>query len=67
MDISNDRFLRPGEVCKILKISRATLWNWHKSGTLPATLVVGSTCRWSEKDLNNMANPSGFKTTSKLD
>lgn len=57
MDVLNDRFLNSSEVCKILKISKATLWNWRTSGKLPPTFAVGSTCRWSEKDLNNMANP----------
>jgi|LakMenEpi03Aug12_release.lakeMendotaPanAssembly.Ray.scaffolds.fasta_scaffold102408_8 predicted DNA-binding transcriptional regulator AlpA len=54
MDILNDRFLKPSEVCKLLKISRATLWNWQKSGVLPPAFAIGSTCRYSEKDINQM-------------
>jgi len=54
MDILNDKFFNSGEICKLLRISKATLWNWRTSGKFPPTIQIGTTCRWSDKDLGQM-------------
>lgn len=56
MDILNDKLLRPAEICKILRVSRRTLYDWKKSGKFPPTIEIGRICLWSDADLNKMAS-----------
>lgn len=52
-----DENLTVEQVAEILKVSRATVWNWFKRHTLPAFKLPGSR-RWliSSKDLEKLKN-----------
>ncbi|WP_426615384.1 helix-turn-helix transcriptional regulator [Bradyrhizobium sp. McL0616] len=47
-----DRVLRAREVCKILGISRATLWRREREGLFPKSVrLTQSTVGWFERDI----------------
>jgi len=43
------------EVCKILSISRTTLWRRVKDGTMPAPIRVLGLSRWIATEVENVA------------
>ena len=36
-----ERYLRPGEICQLLKIKRPTLWRWRQKGQFPEAQLLG--------------------------
>lgn len=54
MDNSEERFLKPAEVCAVLRISRSTLWNLRKSGKFPASYMIGKSERFSLADIERL-------------
>ncbi len=54
MDITQERFLKPSEVCAMLRISRSTLWNLRKSGAFPATVKIGKSERFTVADIERL-------------
>jgi len=61
MDITQERFLKPSEVCALLRISRGTLWNLRKSGQFPASIRVGNSDRFTVADIEKMIAPKTRK------
>lgn len=57
MDITQERFLKPSEVCAMLRISRSTLWNLRKSGAFPASIKIGNSERFTLGDVAKMIEP----------
>ena len=57
MDITTDRFLKPSEVCAILRIGRSTLWSLRKSGKFPASIKIGNSERFTLGDVATMIEP----------
>jgi predicted DNA-binding transcriptional regulator AlpA len=57
MDITQERFLKPSEVCAMLRISRSTLWNLRKSGAFPASVKIGNSERFTIADIEKMIEP----------
>lgn len=56
MDISQERFLKPGEVCAMLRISRSTLWSLRKSGDFPASFRIGKSERFAFADIEKIVS-----------
>ncbi|MFT4101124.1 MAG: helix-turn-helix domain-containing protein [Burkholderiaceae bacterium] len=40
-----------GVVCRVFKLSTATVWRWAKTGQLPPPRRIGRSVRWSVGDL----------------
>ena len=48
------KLIRDIEVAKRFDISRGTVWEWVKNGTLPPPIRLGPRAvRWRESDLEN--------------
>lgn len=58
MDIFTDRFLKPSEVCKLLRIGRTTLWTLRKSGKFPAGIKIGNSERFTVADIEKLITPA---------
>ena len=57
MDITTDRFLKPSEVCAMLRIGRTTLWTLRKSGKFPASIKIGNSERFTISDIEKLIVP----------
>ena len=57
MDITKDRFLKPSEVCAMLRIGRTTLWSLRKSGKFPASVKIGNAERFTISDIEKLIVP----------
>ena len=57
MDITTDRFLKPSEVCAMLRIGRTTLWSLRKSGKFPASIKIGNAERFTVADIEKLIVP----------
>ena len=49
--MSNDKFLRPEEAIRLLKVTHATLINWDKTGKLQAVRTKGGHRRYLESSI----------------
>lgn len=50
--IESYQLLREKEVCKLISISRTTLWRWHNWGDFPRPIHLGAnTVRWRSADV----------------
>lgn len=58
MDITTDRFLKPSEVCALLRIGRTTLWSLRKSGKFPASIKIGNSERFTVADIEKLIIPT---------
>ena len=47
----NEEFLKPGEVCKLLRISRQTFHNLRKAGKFPPSIRIGKSERFTLADI----------------
>ena len=56
MDISKERFLKPSEVCALLRISRSTLWSLRKTGDFPASFKIGKSERFAYADIEKIVS-----------
>lgn len=56
MDISQQRFLKPSEICAMLRISRTTFWNLRKSGKFPASIRIGESDRFTLADVEALVS-----------
>ena len=36
-----DRILRPRDVCRVIGLSRTTLWRWQRAGDFPRPVRLG--------------------------
>ena len=54
-DLSKKQILSPKDVCKIVGVSRATLWRMEKRGDLPPKLQVSAgKVGWRKSDIENL-------------
>lgn len=58
MDISKEKFLKPSEVCRLLRISRGTFHNLRRAGKFPASIKIGNSERFTLADIELL---TGFK------
>lgn len=54
MDITKEKFLKPGEVCRLLRISRQTFHNLRKAGKFPASIKIGNSERFTLADIERL-------------
>lgn len=45
MSNTQQRFVRPAEACRILGISRSTLWRLQEEGRIPRAVKIGERAR----------------------
>jgi predicted DNA-binding transcriptional regulator AlpA len=57
MDITKEKFLKPSEVCAMLRIGRTTLWSLRKSGKFPASIKIGNAERFTVADIEKLIVP----------
>jgi hypothetical protein len=50
-----EEYLTPDEMCKELKISKVSLWNWDKQG-ITCPLRIGNLKRYRRSDLEKIMN-----------
>jgi predicted DNA-binding transcriptional regulator AlpA len=46
-----ESFVRMGDICRLLKVSRVTLWEWRRAGKFPQPVAFGTLLRWRESDV----------------
>jgi predicted DNA-binding transcriptional regulator AlpA len=54
MDITQEKYLKPGEVCKLLRIARSTLWSLRKSGAFTPSIKIGKSERYTMADIEKL-------------
>ena len=54
MDISQERYLKPSEVCRLLRISRSKLWSLRKSGEFTPSIKLGKSERFTMADIEKL-------------
>lgn len=50
----NERFLTIDETCRLLSVTRPTLWSWDKKGILES-IRIGNLRRYRISDIENLA------------
>lgn len=54
MPHSNNRIIRPKELCEILGVSRTTLWRMQQRGELPKCIRISAgVVGWIETDIDD--------------
>ena len=54
--IQNLRLLSVKDLAKVLAISVRTVWRLRSAGKLPSPVLVDSSCRWVERDIERWIN-----------
>jgi predicted DNA-binding transcriptional regulator AlpA len=44
-------YLKIGDICSQLKISKVTLWNWRHDPSFPKPIKIGITVLWKKSDI----------------
>jgi len=54
-----EKYYKPKEVCKILRIDRRTLWKWIKDGKIKAIKLPSGRYRFPESELKRILEATG--------
>jgi len=61
MSLIQDQFLKIGQVCEILQISRSQFWKLRKQGEYTPTVFIGESPRWLAIELPEALQPNHTK------
>ena len=51
-NFADEKFLTRDDICELLKISKKTLWRWHREAKAPPFVRIAGCVRYPEKFLN---------------
>lgn len=54
MDFNKEQYLKPSEVCALLRISRSKLWSLRKSGVFTPSIKLGKSERFTLADIEKL-------------
>lgn len=57
--------LKREEVAEYLGVSPQSVYNWSKSGKLPAPIKIGRLARWRKSDIDNFIESNGTTPQNK--